>query len=393
MISIKDRVAIIGMGCIRFGERWDQSPDDMLVDVVYEAIEDAGIDREAIQAAWIGSSRMAMGQVLGRPLKLRIPITRVENACAGGTESFRGACYAVAAGIYDIAIAAGVEKLKDSGYSGLDIRGGQPSSEVEPALPPPTGFAMRAISYCHKYGYSVEQLKEASAKLMVESHKNGSLNPRAHFRRTITEEQVINAPMIAYPLGVLDCCGISDGAAAAIIVPIDKAKEYRDDYVVVKSATVNFGSGGWTKKDDFIHFDNNKCAAETAYREAGIKDPRKEIDMAIVHDCFSINQLIIMEDLGFSQEGAAIEDVNAGFFKLRGGGIPINTDGGLKCFGHPIAASGLRMIYEVYKQIQGKTEKPERQLSNVKLGLTHNMGGHLPGLCITGMTILGRRED
>lgn len=202
MVSISDRVAIIGMGCTRFGERWDQSPDDLLVDAVYEAIADAGVDREAIQAAWVATDLMATAEVLGRPLKLGIPITRVENACAGGTEAFRAACYAVAAGIYDVALAVGVEKLKDSGFSGIDVRGLQPSSEVELPLVPTRAFAMRAISYCEKYGYSLDQLRTAMAKLMVESHKNGRLNPRAHFRREITLEQVLNAPMISYPLGV-----------------------------------------------------------------------------------------------------------------------------------------------------------------------------------------------
>lgn len=186
---------------------------------------------------------------------------------------------------------------------------------------------------------------------------------------------------------------MSDGAAACIVVPIDKAKTYRDDYVVVKAATVAFGSGGWKKDDDFVHFDQNQRAAEAAYRDAHIADPRREIDVAIVHDCFSINQLIIMEDIGFSKPGRAVEDIDAGFFSLRGGGIPVNTDGGLKCFGHPIGASGLRMMYEVYKQIQGKAEQQERQLKDVNIGLTHNMGHHMPGRCITGLTILGRRHD
>lgn len=393
MVSIADRVAVIGMGCTKFGERWDQSGDDMLIDACYEAFEDAKVEPEAIQAGWVAVTVGLQGAVLGEPLKLRVPITRVENACAGGTDAFRNGCYAVALGVYDVVLVAGVEKMKDMGVSGLaGATKPGPSSEVQPGLQPPSLFAMRALRYCHQYGYSVEQLKRTLANIVVESHDSGYLNPRAHFRRRLTIEQVLNAPLIAYPLGLFDCCAVSDGAAAAIIVPREMAKKYRDDYISVKTTNIGTGPGATRMQDDFIHFDENRFTAAQAYRDAGIKNPREEVDLAVVHDCFSVNQLITMEDLGFSQEGKAPEDVDSGFFTKQGG-LPINTDGGLKCFGHPTAASGLRMIYEIYKQLQGKPELPERQIKDAKTGLTHNLGGLNPGSLTCGISVFARSED
>ncbi len=388
MQGIKDRVAIIGMGCTKFGERWDAGPADLVVEAAYEAYEDAGIDGNDIQAAWVGTvGTFRTGQPLAQALKLDyIPITRVENACATATDAFRNASYAVAAGIYDIVLALGVEKLKDSGFSGLTTPEG-PSSEVNPPVPPPSQFALAATRYFHHYGFSYEEGKRVLAQIASKNHHNGTLNPKAHFQREVTVDQVMNAPMVAWPLGLYDCCGVSDGAAAAIITTPEIAKSFRQDYVLVKGLGLAVGAFGILRDDwDFVHFPENVHAAQMAYQDAGIQDPRNEIDLAIVHDCFTITELIIAEDLGFSERGRAREDVEAGTFTLEGD-LPINTDGGLKCFGHPIGASGIRMIYEVYKQLQGKAGP--RQLKNPDLGLTHNLGGR-PGSFTASVALFGR---
>jgi acetyl-CoA C-acetyltransferase len=379
------------MGCTKFGERWDADVEDLLVEAGFEAYEDAGIDPKDIQAGWIGTQGSGYsGQILAHALKLEyIPITRVENFCATGTDAFRNACYAVAAGIYDIAIAAGVEKLKDVPYTGLAI-GLPKGSFVQPWLAPPVQFALAATRYFHHYGLSYEEGKRALARIAVKNHRHGAMNPKAHFQREITLEQALNAPMIAWPLGLFDCCGVSDGAACAIITRPEIAKNFRDDYILVKGLGLAVaGRQGQLQDDyDFIHFPENVNAARMAYTEAGIKEPLKEIDHAIVHDCFTITELIIYEDLGFCPRGKGKEYVESGVFDLDGE-LAVNTDGGLKCFGHPIGASGLRMIYEVYKQLQGKAGKRQRQ--NPTLGLTHNIGG-LPGSFSVAIAIFGRRE-
>jgi len=392
MENIKDRVAIIGMGCTKFGERWDAGAEDLLVEAAYECYEDAGIDPSDIQAAWLGMVATGItGTVLAHPLKLEyIPVTRVENACASATDAFRNACYAVAAGFYDTALVAGVEKLKDSPYAGL---GGSavPDAGVTPPSPPPVIFALAAVRYAHHYGMSIEELKRGMARVSVKSHHNGTLCPKAHFHREITIDMVLNAPMICWPLGLFDCCGVSDGAACAIITRPELAKNFRDDYVLVKGLATTCGAKQPQLQDDadFVHVEEQVRASQMAYAQAGIKDPLKEIDHAIVHDCFSITEMLIYEDLGFAPRGKAKEYVEAGVFDLEGE-LAVNTDGGLKCFGHPVGASGLRMIYEVYKQLQGKAGP--RQRRNPTLGLTHNLGGIGFGALTCAVSILGLRD-
>ena len=390
MNGIRDRVAIIGMGCTKFGERWDASAGDLMVEAAYEAYQDAGIESKDVQAAWLGTvSSFRTGQPLAEALKLDyIPITRVENACATATDAFRNASYAVAAGIYDIVLAVGVEKLKDSGFSGLAIPEA-PGSEVAPPTPPPAQFAMAATRYFHQYGIAFDDGKMTLAQIAAKNHHNGTLNPRAHFQREVSPDQVVNAPMIAWPLGLFDCCGVSDGAAAAIITTPEIARSFRRDYVLVKALALSVGAFGMLRDDwDFTHFPESVRAGRAAYQEAGIGNPREELDLAMVHDCFTITELIIYEDLGFSPRGRATEDVSAGTFALEGE-LPVNTDGGLKCFGHPVGASGIRMIYEVYKQLQGKAD--QRQLKKADLGLTHNLGGR-PGSFTCSVAIFGRPE-
>jgi acetyl-CoA C-acetyltransferase len=393
MGSIKDKVAIVGMGCTEFREAWSKDPSDLMVDATYEAYEDSGLGPEDIEAVFVGNQlTFQTSAAAASALKLvDIPVTRVENACATGTEAVRMAAYSVAAGIYDKVLALGVEKLKDTGFSGLPQDYNQPGqinkTWRQQAAVPVANFAMMATRYFKAYGLSHDEGKELLGKIAIKNHHNGSLTPKAMLRKEITLEQYNKAPIIAWPLGLFDSCGVTDGAAAAIICRADLAKKIRPDPIKIKSIQIcTTGYNGLIDPEyDFTHIKGTILAGKAAFAEAQVTDPRKEISLANVHDCFTITELAIYEDLGFSPKGRAKDDIEAGSFTLEGD-LPINTDGGLKCFGHPIGASGIRMIYEIYKQLQEKAGP--RQIKNPTLGLTHNYGGHPPwgvaAVCILG---------
>ncbi|MBI2953376.1 MAG: acetyl-CoA acetyltransferase [Chloroflexi bacterium] len=380
MESIKDKVAIIGMGCTKFGERWDCGLNDLAIEAAYEAYEDAGIGPDDIQACWVGQGIGPYvgigGTVATEALKLHdIPISRNENWCTTGLEALRSAAYAVACGAHDIVMVLGVEKLKDTGFGGLGTGRGM-SPVLEARRTSPGSFALIGTRYFHQYGIDPEEGRKVLARIAVKNHHNGSMHPKAHFRNEITIEQALKAPIIAWPLGLFDACGNSDGSATAILCRADLAKQFRPDPVYIKGIGASMDpmlphtrpGFSWTS------FPALMTSSQEAYRQAGVTNPREEIDIAEVHDCFTITEMAIMEDFGFSARGKAPEDIMAGFFDIDGG-LPVNTDGGLKCFGHPIGASGLRMSYEVYKQLQGKAQSPERQLKDVRLGLAHTFGG------------------
>src|SRR5262245_8389872 len=290
MKNISGEVAIIGMGCTKFGEHWDKSADDLIVDAAYEAFEDAGIEPAQIEAAWVGTLTSGMsGLSLSRPLKLQyIPITRVENMCATGQDALRNATFAVASGAYDLVLVVGFEKLKDSGYSGLP---GAAASVIGAGATAPGSFALAANRYFHDYGAD----KETLAKISVKNHYNGARNKKAHFQKEISVEQAMKAPMIASPLGLFDCCPTTDGAAAAIITRTELAAQFTKDFVTIKAMalTVSPGTGRLDPDFNFTSFPETKLAAQQIYNQLGVKEPRKEISMAEVHDCFSITELII----------------------------------------------------------------------------------------------------
>lgn len=395
--GIKDRVAIVGMGCSRFGERWSDDAETLMVEAFDECIADAGIDVSRIDAAWLGVGFEAQSiGPSGIPLAtaLRLPdigVTKVENYCATGTDSFRGAVYAVASGAADIALAMGVEKLKDTGYGGLPARSRGLNFDMYGVTgSAPGNFAQIAAPYRAKHGVSRDDLKRAMAHVSVKSHANGARNPKAHLRKAIDIETVLNAPMIAEPLGLFDCCGVSDGAACAIVTTPEIARELgRTDPVLVKSIQL-VTSNGWELQHgggwDGTYFHTTRKAAARAYAEAGVTDPREEIDLLEVHDCFSITELVTMEDLFISKEGQAWKDILDGFYDADGH-TPCQIDGGLKCFGHPIGASGLRMIYENYLQLQGRAGERQRA-DGPKLALSHNLGG-APIQNVSAITIVG----
>lgn len=383
--GIKDRVAVIGVGCSKFGEQFEKDQEDLLVEAAYEAYEDAGIEPKDIEAIWVGifyAFTGLSGCAAADPLKIfGKPVTRVENMCASGMDAFRNACFAVASGCYDIALACGVEKILDQGARGLP-----PISLGNPVISRPSApglFAFAATRYFHKFGIGRETL----AKVAVKNHHNGTKHPKAHFRREVTEEQVLKAPMISWPLGRYDCAAISDGSAAVIITRPEIAKKlkHKDDYVLVKAnalavhTVMPFFKPGF----DYIGFPATQDAAKAAYAEAGIKNPRKEISFAEVHDCFTITELLNYEDLGFCKKGEGGKFIGEGVSAIDGE-LPVNPSGGLKCFGHPIGATGCRMIYELTKQLQGRADG--YQVKDPELGLAHNLGG--PG-SVCSVTILG----
>jgi len=398
--GIRDKVAIIGMGCTKFGERWDCGPEDLMVEAFQECLSDAGIGKNELQAAWFGSCLDEVNvrkSALPPSLALRLPnigVTRVENYCASGTEAFRGAVYAVASGAYDICLAIGAEKLKDIGYAGLpefSAGMGLTNQQWFPNMTAPGCFAMLASGYSAKYGVDMKELKRAMAHVSAKSHANGALNPKAHLRAPVTEEVILKAPMIAYPLGLFDCCGVSDGSACAIVATPEVARRLgKKDFVTVKALQMSLSNGeemSYTNWDGSGFVTTAKASA-AAYREAGITNPREEISMMEVHDCFSITELVTMEDLHISARGEATKDIMDGFYDLNGK-VPCQVDGGLKCFGHPIGASGLRMIYEMYLQLHGRAG--QRQLENPRYGLTHNLGG-FPFMNVCSIAIVGRNE-
>jgi acetyl-CoA C-acetyltransferase len=386
--GIKDRVAIVGMGCTAFGEHWDKGPDDLLIEAAQEAYRSAGIDAAQVDAYWLGTMASGTsGLMLSEALKIPYkPVTRLENMCATGSEAMRNAAYAVASGAYDLVMAIGVEKLKDSGYSGLVVSS-PPNDGTRPNMTAPAMFALLAPAYAKKYGVDEEQLKQVLARIAWKNHKNGAKNPKAQFRKEVPIETICKSPAVAGMLGIFDCSGVSDGAAAAILCRAEDAHRYSQRPIIIKALSFSSGpaEGAYSQDYDFTTFPEVVTSAQDAYRQAGVKEPRTEISMAEVHDCFTPTELVLMEDMGFSPRGQAWRDVLDGRFD-GDGPQPINPDGGLKSFGHPIGASGLRMMYEMWLQLRG--EAGARQIKDPKLGMTHNLGGQ-PGRCVSFVSIVG----
>jgi acetyl-CoA C-acetyltransferase len=395
--GIRDRVAILGMGCSKFGERWDADSEDLMVEAYQEALTDSGIETMDLDAAWfatcieeqsVGKSAVPMSRALRLPY---IPVTRVENQCASGTEAFRAAVYAVAAGACDIALALGSEKLKDTGYGGLpQPTRGRVGDQYWANISAPGSFAQLAAAYEAKHRIEHADLKRAMAHISVKSHANAALNPKAHLRNKIDIDTVLNAPMVAEPLGLYDCCGVSDGAAAAIVTTPEIARGLgKKDLISVKAIQLAVSNGTESSHQswDGSYFATARHAAKRAYQEAGITKPREQLSLIEVHDCFSITELVTVEDLFISPEGGGVTDVLEGFYDADGA-MPCQIDGGLKCFGHPIGASGLRMIYELYLQMNGRAG--DRQVRKEPIfGLTHNLGGS-PSANVCSVAILGR---
>lgn len=388
--SMSDRVAVVAAGCTPFGEHFDKSVDELIVDAVTETWACADLDADAIDAYWMGTYTSGIsGLTLSRPLRLPgKPVTRVENMCATGSEAFRNACYAVASGAVDVAMAVGAEKLKDNGYSGL-ISPRPQDDGTRISTSAPANFSLLCPAYQDRYSVDAGTFRSAMSRVAWKNHANGVLNPRAQFRKEVSIETIENAPKVAGQLGVFDCSGVADGAAAAVVVRAEDARKYTDRPLYVKALALasGYGAGGIDDAYDYTTFPEVVASARDAYAQAGITDPRRQLALAEVHDCFTPTEIVLMEDLGFAERGKACDDVLAGAFDLDGD-LPVNPDGGLKSFGHPVGASGLRMLFECWTQLRGEAES--RQVATVDRGLalTHNLGG-APGDCVSFVSIVG----
>jgi acetyl-CoA C-acetyltransferase len=390
--GIKDRVAIVAMGCTPFGERFDSGFDDLAREAVDATVGDT-VRLADVDAFWLGTAQSAMSGIsLARALGVGDrPVTRVENYCATGSEALRQASYAVASGAYDVAMAVGVEKVKDSGFQGLNALP-IPHDGTARTLTAAAMYSMVVPAYAERYGVDPDELRRSLAHIAAKNHFNGARNPRAQFRREISEDAVCAAPKVAGQLGVLDCAGVADGAAAAVVVRAEDAGRFTDRPLYVKAMALVAGDGsGLADPDyDYTTFPEVTASAADAYVQAGISDPGAELAMCEVHDCFTPTELVLMEDLGLSARGEGWKDVLGGRFDLDGE-IPVNPDGGLKSFGHPVGASGLRMLYEAWLQLRGEAPA-ERSIATVAAGrtraLTHNLGGY-PGEMVSFVSIVG----
>ncbi|KWV31684.1 acetyl-CoA acetyltransferase [Micromonospora rifamycinica] len=385
-------VAIVAMGCTPFRDHWNSSADDLLVDAVQECVGSlTDVTLDDVDAFWVGTQGSGLsGQTLARPLRLvGKPVTRVENYCATGSEAFRNAAFAVASGAYDMVMATGVEKLKDSSYSGLSAVF-PPADGTDVDWTAPAGFSLLAPAYQAAYGIDEREMRAAMTKVAVKNHANGARNDRAQFRRAVTAETVERSPRIAGQLGVMDCSGVSDGAAAAILVRAEDAHRYTDRPVYLRGMSFVAGSGAGLAADgyDFTSFPEVVTAAREAYEQAGVTDPAAQISLAEVHDCFTPTEVVLMEDLGFSARGRAWRDILDGRYDPDGA-LPVNTDGGLKSFGHPIGATGLRMMFECFTQLRG--EAGPRQVPDARLAVAQNLGGQ-PGSCVAFVAVLGNER-
>jgi len=395
METLKDKVAIIGMGCTEYRDHFDKTGEDLLVQACYEAFQDAGVDQHDIQAAWLGGG--ITGQNLNHALKLDfVPTSRVENWCATGTDVFRNAAMAVAGGFYDIALVAGFASKENTQSHDLGAYSGGPDhswyygEEANYSGSAAGTFATFATRYAEQYELTYDQLKEGLGSIALKNYAHGALNPKAYLRKKITMEEYLKARMIAWPLGLHDCCAMPSGAAAAVITRPELAARFRDDYIVTKGQGMSVGTKQYRMDSDYewTFFPENVIAAKTCYEQAGITNPLKQLDLACVHDAFTVVELACYEDLNWAPRGQGGQYARDGVFSL-GGEMVVNPNGGLKAFGHGVGGCGIHKMYEVYKQIQGKAG--DRQVKNATLGLIHDQGGY-PGTYTTVLTILGARD-
>jgi len=372
-------VAIIGAGETKYGEHWEKSLRDLAVEAGLKALEDAGIGAEDIQAIFGGN--MSAGSFVGQDhvgaliadfaglAEHRVPAIRIESACASGAAALHSGYMAVASGLYDIVLVGGVEKMTDlPGDMVTDILAGAADREWEVffgATFPALG-AMMARRYMYEYGLKREQM----ALLPVIAHKHGAMNPDAHFQREVTVEQVLNAPMVADPLTIMNCSPVSDGGAAVVLASADIARKYTDSPIKISASVAANDYISLHERESLTKSPSTIEAGRKAYKMAK-KEP-KDIDLVEIHDAFSIIALLGIEDLGFAKKGEGIKLAEEGQLYYDGD-LPYNVSGGLKAKGHPVGATGVGQVVEIVKQLRNEAGK--RQVPDAKVGLAHNVGG------------------
>ncbi len=372
-------VAVIGVGLTKFGELWDKSFRNLITEAGSKAIFDSGIEGIEIDAMYVGS--MSSGRFIGQEhigalvadasgfSNLNIPSTRVEGACASGGLAVREGFLSIASGINDVVVVGGIEKMNDvGGFAATETLATASDQEWEAFFGAtfPGIYAMIATRHMHDYGTTKEQL----AQVAVKNHSNGSLNPFAQYQRKIKIEQVLNASPVAYPLGLFDCSPVTDGAASIVLCSLDKAKKFTDKPVKIIASGQASDSLALHGRRDICTLDSTVIAAKKAYKQAGLT--HKDIDLAEVHDCFTIAEICAIEDLGFIKKGEGGKAIDNNITTLEGY-LPINTSGGLKAKGHPVGATGVAQIVEIVLQLRGDADK--RQVKDARIGLAHNVGG------------------
>lgn len=371
------KVAIIGVGMTKFGELWEKGFRELVVEAGIKALDDAGISGDKIDAGYIGT--MASGRLIGQEhigaliadyMGLNpLPITRVEGACASGSLALRQGFMAVASGMKDIVVVGGVEKMTDLGVTTVsDILGGAGDQEWELFLGAtfPAIYALMARRHMHEFGTTEEMM----ASVAVKNHKHGAANKYAQFQKEVTMEQVLKSKMISDPLKMLDCSPISDGAAGVVLAPLDIAESYSKKPIEILASSQASDSIALHSRQTLTGLHATKVAAKKAFDMAKLTS--KDIDLAEVHDCFTIAEIMAIEDLGFFEKG------KGGAASLEGktaldSEIPINTSGGLKACGHPVGATGIKQAVECTWQLRGEAEG--RQVKNPEIALSHNVGG------------------
>ena len=372
-------VAIVGIGCTKFGEMWQKSFRDLFIEAGLMALEDAGMSGAQVEALYGGNmssgifiSQEHVGALIADYSGLisnSVPSTRVEAACASGGLALRSGIIAVASDYHDIVISAGIEKMTDVGAEkAMDALAAAADREWEAAVGAtfPGLYAMMARAHMHEFGTTREQL----AQVAVKNHYHGSMNPKAQFRNRITIESVITSPLVADPLRLFDCSPITDGAAAVVLVPADRAREFTDTPIYVKAAAQASDTISLHDRRSLTSIDATTVAADRAFKTARLQ--RSDIDVAEVHDCFTIAEIMAIEDLAFFEKGQGGPATLAGETAI-GSKIPINTSGGLKACGHPVGATGIKQAVEIAEQLRGDAGK--RQVEGAEVGLTHNVGG------------------
>jgi len=371
------KVAIIGAGMTPFGEHWEQGFRDLVVEAGLHAIEDAGISGDRIDAGFVGT--MASGRLIGQEhigaliadyMGLNpIPVTRVEGACASGSLALRQGLMAVASGMHDIVVVGGVEKMTDLGINTVsDILGGAGDQEWELFLGAtfPAIYALMARRHMQEFGTTEEMM----ASVAVKNHKHGAKNKYAQFQNEITIDTVLKSKMVADPLKVFDCSPITDGAACVVLAPLDMAHSFTKKPIEIVASAQASDHIALHSRESMSSLKATKVAAKKVYDMARMTP--KDIQFTEVHDCFTIAEIMAIEDLGFFPKGkggpASLEGRTA-----LGGDIPVNTSGGLKACGHPVGATGVKQAVEAVWQLRGQAEG--RQVKDAHIGMTHNVGG------------------
>ncbi len=370
------KVAVLGVGLTKFGELWETSFSELFVEAGAHAIEDSGIDGKDIDAIFVGN--MSGGRFIEQEHissliadyagLTPIPSTRVEAACASGGLAIRHAIMGIEAGFYDIVVVGGVEKMTDvltERTTQILATAAEQEWEANFGMTFPGLYAMMARRHMYKYGTTREQL----ALVSVKNHKNAVNNPYAQFRFEITVEDVLNSTMVADPLRLLDCSPITDGAACLVLASEKKAKEFVDNPVYIIGSGQASSTISLHGRENIAIMDATVNAAKEAYKRAGIE--AKQIEVAEVHDCFTIAEILAIEGLGFVKIGEGGKATEEGLTEI-GGKIPVNTSGGLKAKGHPVGATGVAQAVEITLQLRGEAGK--RQV-NADIGLAHNVGG------------------